>query len=96
MLAWCIFFVWGPHELGIVFDTCVGEGVFICGTARSAGYRFQYPQWKGAHLAFLGIVFDTRGYGERRTESGKRKTEIWQRAGIVFDTHEGCGYFLYG
>ena len=78
----------------------------------------------------MGIVFDTRGYGERRTENGKRKSDEgqvsfsipvlvwgfhcqpsmcryrfrypWLRGrvsfgvGIVFDTREGCGYFLYG
>ena len=60
--------------MGIVFDTCVGEGLFSCGTARATGYRFRYPQWRGAYLAFLGIVFDTYGYGERRTENGKRKS----------------------
>ena len=48
---------------GIVFDTCVGKGVFICGAARATGYRFRYLWGKGAHLTFLGIVFDTHGYG---------------------------------
>ena len=74
------------------------------------GVSFSIPTVEGAHLAFLGIVFNTYGYGERRTEngerkaksgklkteSGKRKTEIWRRAGIVFDTRGYGGVFPLG
>ena len=82
---------------GIVFDTRGGreytshswvsfsiptvEG----GIPRILGYCFRYLWGKGTHLTFLGIVFDTCGYGGFPMSSS-----FPFGVGIVFDTC-GCG-----